>query len=165
MKYLIKQKLLSLSDSFSIEDERGRAAYLVKGKVFSFSSSQTLFNASAQPLLKIRRKYLTLLPACRIVNNDGSEWLVRKRFWAFLKSRFVVETPRGPLEMTGNFWQHEYEIRQQGQLIASISKKWFSWSDTYAVQILKPEWTAQLLAVVIVIDRLQHSDRNSGVGD
>ncbi len=165
MKYLIKQKLLSLSDSFSIEDERGRAAYLVKGKVFSFSSSQTLFNASAQPLLKIRRKYLTLLPACRIVDNDGSEWLVRKRFWALLKSRFVVETPHGQLEMTGNFWQHEYEIRQQGQLIASISKKWFSWSDTYAVQILKPEWTAQLLAVVIVIDRLQHSDRNSGVRD
>ncbi|GGW72048.1 hypothetical protein [Alishewanella tabrizica] len=47
----------------------------------------------------------------------------------------MVQTPQGPLEMTGNFWQHEYEIRQQGQLVASISKKWFSWSDTYTVQI------------------------------
>lgn len=165
MKYLIKQKLLSLTDSFTIEDERGRAAYQVKGKIFSFSSSQTLSSTTGQSLLTIRRKYLTLMPACRIVQNDGSEWLVRKRFWAFLTSKFMVQTPQGPLDMTGNFWQHEYEIRQRGQLVASISKKWFSWSDTYAVQIFKPEWTAPLLAVVIVIDRLQHSDRNSTLGD
>ncbi|WP_423187618.1 LURP-one-related/scramblase family protein [Alishewanella sp. d11] len=165
MKYLIKQKLLSLTDSFTIEDERGRAAYLVKGKIFSFSSSQTLSNAAGLPLLKIRRKYLSIMPACRIVNNDGSEWLVRKRFWAFLSSRFLVKTPFGQLEMKGNFWQHEYDIRQQGQLIASVSKKWFSWSDTYAVDIFKPEWTEQLLALMIVIDRLQHSDRNSTFGD
>lgn len=165
MKYLIKQKLLSLTDNFKIEDQHGQTAYLVKGKIFSFSSSQTVFTPAGQQVLRIKRKYLSLLPACRIIHSDGSEWLVRKRFWSIIRSRFMVTTPQGSLTMQGNFWQHEYQILQQDTVIATISKKWFSWSDTYAVEILKPEWTAQLLAAVIVIDRLQHSDRNSTFGD
>lgn len=165
MKYLIKQKLLSFTDSFNIEDQHGQTAYHVKGKIFSFSSSQTVFDTEGQHILRIKRKYLSLLPACRIIHSDGSEWLVRKRFWSIIRSRFAVTTPQGTLTMQGNFWQHEYQILQHDTIIANISKKWFSWSDTYAVDILKPEWTASLLAAVIIIDRLQHSDRNSTFGD
>ncbi|MBZ9611305.1 LURP-one-related/scramblase family protein [Rheinheimera maricola] len=165
MKYRIKQKIFSLTDSFDIEDEHGNSAFSAKGKLFSLSSSQTLFDAKGTELLKIKRKYLTLLPACRLLNHDGSEWLIRKKFWPFWTSRFSITTPQGQLEMTGNFWQHEYEIRQQDQLLASISKKWFSWSDSYGVDIYAPQWTAQLLAAVIVIDRIQHTDKNSTFGD
>jgi uncharacterized protein YxjI len=165
MKYRIKQRIFSLTDSFTIEDEQGRTAFTVKGKVFSLSSSQTLFDHNGSELLKIKRKYLTLLPACRLLNRDGSEWLIRKKFWPFWTSRFSISTPQGQLEMTGNFWQHEYEIRQQGKLVAGISKKWFSWSDSYGVDIYAPQWTAQLLAAVIVIDRIQHSDKNSTLGN
>lgn len=165
MKYSIRQKIFSLTDSFDIEDERGNIAYRAKGKLLSLSSSQTLFDATGNEQLKIKRKYLSLLPACRLLNRDGSEWLIKKKFWPFWTSRFSISTPQGMLEMTGNLWQHEYQIRQQGQLVASISKKWFSWSDSYGVDIFAPQWTAQLLAAVIVIDRIQHSDKNSTFGD
>lgn len=163
MKYRIKQKLFSLTDSFDIEDEHGNRAFTAKGKVLSISSSQTLYDANDSELLKIKRKYLTLLPACRLVNNDGSEWLIKKKFWPFWTSRFTINTPEGQLEMTGSVWQHEYEIRNQGSLVASISKKLFSWSDSYGVDIYTPEWTPQLLSAVIVIDRIQHSDSGSVV--
>ena len=63
MKYKLKQKIFSLTDSFNIEDEHGRIAFTAKGKLFSLSSSQTLFDHSGAELLKIKRKYLTLLPA------------------------------------------------------------------------------------------------------
>ena len=165
MTYRIKQKFFSLTDSFTIEDAQGSVAYQVKGKLFSFSSSQTMHDRNGLELLKIKRKYLTLMPACRIVHNDGNEWLVKKRFWPFWTSRFSITTPQGPLEITGDFWQHEYQISRQGQILASISKKWFSWSDSYGVDIFAPQWTAQLLAAVIVIDRIQHSDKNSTLGD
>jgi uncharacterized protein YxjI len=161
MKYKIRQKIFSLTDSFEIEDERGDIAYTAKGKVFSISSSQTMFDPSGAEVLKIKRKYLSIRPACRLVNNDGSEWLIKKHFWPFWKTRFSITTPQGMLEMTGNILQHEYEMRQNGQLIAGVSKKWFSFSDTYGVDIYVPEITAQLLAAVIVIDRIQHSDSNS----
>ncbi len=165
MKYQIKQKIFSLTDSFEIADENGRSAFSAKGKLFSISSSQTLFDTSGREVLKIKRKYLTLLPACRLLCADGSEWLIRKRFWPFWTSRFTITGPAGELEINGNLWQHDYEILQQGRLLAKISKAWFSWSDTYGVDIYAPEWTAQLLAAVIVIDRIQHSGKNSVVDD
>lgn len=164
MKYKVRQKIFSLSDSFNIEDERGDTAYTVKGKVFSLSSSQTMSDSAGNELLKIRRKYLSIRPACRLVNNDGSEWLIKKDFWPFWTTRFSIVTPMGTLEMHGNFLQHEYQVLSKAQVIASVSKKWFSFSDTYGVDIYSPDYTAQLLGAVIVIDRIQHSDSSSSFG-
>lgn len=165
MKYLIKQKIFSLTDSFEIEDETGKVVITAKGKFFSISSSQTLFDQRGNELLKIKRKYLTLLPACKLLCADGSEWLIKKRFWPFWTSRFTITGPAGELEINGNLWQHEYQISRNGTPLAAVSKAWFSWSDTYGVEIFAPELTAQLLAAVIVIDRIQHSGRNSNLND
>ena len=165
MKYQVKQKFFSLTDSFDILDEQDRVAFRAKGKLLSLSSSQTMTDDSDKELLKIKRKYLTLLPACRLVINDGSEWLIRKKFWPFWTSHFSIKTPFGELTITGNLWQHEYEIRQREMILASVSKKWFSFSDTYGVDIYEPTLAVQLLATVIVIDRIQHSSRNSSFGD
>ncbi len=165
MKYLIKQKIFSLTDSFEIEDETGTVVITAKGKFFSISSTQTLFDQKGIELLKIQRKYLTLLPACKLLCADGSEWLIRKCFWPFWTSRYSIKGPAGELEINGNLWQHEYQISQQGRLLASVSKTWFSWSDTYGVQIFEQSLTTQLLAAVIVIDRIQHASRNSNLND
>lgn len=165
MKYRIKQKLFSLTDSFTIDDDNGQPVYTAKGKVFSISSSQTLYDAAGREVLKVKRKYLSLLPACRLVNADGTEWLIRKKFWPFWTTRFSVSTPEGNLEINGNLWQHEYEIREHNRLLASVSKKWFSWSDSYGVNVYESKWTPQLLAAVIVIDRIQHKERNSNFSD
>jgi uncharacterized protein YxjI len=165
MKYKIKQKILSLTDSFTIEDQDGNDAFSVKGKFFSMSGSQTMFNSQGTELLKIKRKYLSIMPACRLLCADGSEWRIRKCFWPFWTSRFTVTGPAGELEIQGNLWQHEYKISQNGKLLAQISKAWFSWSDTYGVDIYEPKLTAQLLAAVIVIDRIQHSAKNSTLDD
>jgi len=164
MNYRIKQKIFSLTDSFDIEDQHGQIAYTAKGKLLSFSSSQTLLDQKGDEVLKIKKKHLSLMPACRLINNDGSEWQIKKKFWPFWTSRFILSAPEGEMEMIGNFWQHEYEILQQGRPIARISKALFSWSDSYGVDIIEPKWTAQLLAAVIVIDRIQHSDKNSSFG-
>lgn len=169
MKYQVQQKIFTLTDSFDIYDERQQLVMKVQGKVFSFSSSQTMRDAAGKQVLQIKRKYLTLLPACRLLCADGSEWLVRKRFWPFWRSRFTVQTPYGEFEVQGNFWQYEYQIvqknSQQDKLLAQVSKAWFSLSDRYGVDILAPEWTAQLLGIVIVIDRIAHSGRNSQMSD
>ncbi len=165
MKYRLKQKMFSLTDSFDIEDGAGQLAYRVKGKFFSISSSQTLFDLQERPLLKIKRKYLSIMPACYLAGAQGGDWLVRKHFWPFWRSRFSVQTPQGELQIDGNLWQHEYDISQQGRPVARISKAWFSWTDSYGIEIFRPEWTAELLAVVIVVDRISHSGRNSNLDD
>jgi len=165
MKYRIEQKILSLTDSFDIDDEDGRLSFTVKGKFFSFSSSQTMYDLADREVLKIKRKYLSILPACRLVAPSGEEWLVRKKFWPFWRAAFSVQTPQGNLEIDGDLWQREYRITQNSQLLARVSKAWFSWSDNYGVEVYRPEWAIPLLGTVIVIDRIQHAGSNSALTD
>lgn len=165
MKFRIEQKILSLTDSFDIDDEHGQLVYQVKGKFFSISSSQTIYDKSDRAVLQIKRKYLTLLPACRLIQSDGEEWLVRKKFWPFWRAAFLVQTPRGELQIDGNLWQREYRITQGETLLARISKAWFSWSDSYGVEIYASQWVVPLLGAVIVIDRIQHAGTNSLLHD
>ncbi len=120
MKFRIEQKILSLTDSFDIDDEDGRLAFTVKGKFFSISSSQTMYDLAEREVLKIKRKYLSILPACRLVAPSGEEWLVRKKFWPFWRASFSVQTPQGTLEIDGNLWQREYRITQNDQLLARV---------------------------------------------
>ncbi len=165
MKYRIEQKILSLTDSFDIDDEHGRLTFTVKGKFFSFSSSQTMYDLADREVLKIKRKYLSILPACRLVAPSGEEWLVRKKFWPFWRAAFSVQTPQGTLEIDGDLWQREYRITHNSQLVARVSKAWFSWSDNYGVEVYRPEWAIPLLGTVIVIDRIQHAGSNSALTD
>lgn len=161
MKFRVRQRIFSMTDSFDIEGENGQSTYTVKGKLFSFSSSQTLFNQNGGVEVEIKQKLFSLLQTCRLINNDGTEWLVKKNFWQFWASRFTIETPEGNLEMSGNIWDHEYEIFHQGRPIANISKKLFSFSDSYGVYIQEPRWATQLLAAVIVIDRIHHPGKKA----
>lgn len=161
MKFRIKQRVFSFTESFDIEDQDGQPAYSVKGKLFTVSSSQTLYDYQGHSLLTIKRKLFSFMPSCRIIINDGSEWLVKKKFWPFWSSRFSIETPMGDMDMSGNIWDHEYEINHNGITVANISKRLLSWSDSYGVFIQDPKWIPQLLAVVIVIDRIHHPGKKA----
>jgi len=165
MKFRVEQKILSLTDSFDIDDEDGRLAYRVKGKFFSISSSQTMYDLADREVLKVKRKYISVLPACRLVKPDGDEWLVRKKFWPFWRAAFKVQTPQGELQIDGNLWQREYRINRGDELLAKVSKAWFSWSDSYGVEIYAPQHAIELLGVVIVIDRIQHAGTHSVLSD
>lgn len=161
MKYQIKEKFFSLTNNFVIYNEAGANAYEIKGKLLSFSSRQTLLNQQGQALLTIKTKYLSWRPACRLILQNNTEWLIKKCLWPLWRSRFRIDTPHGKLEITGDIWEHEYQVKQGSELLASISKKWFSWTDTYGVEIHAKHLTAELLASVIVIDRLSHQKTNS----
>ena len=58
------------------------------------------------------------------------------RFTCF-NCRFTVDVP-GPddLEAKGDFTDPEYEFWRQSGLRATVSKQWFAWSDTCAVEIV-----------------------------
>ena len=63
------------------------------------------------------------------------------------------------LEAEGDFLDHEYHFARGGRIVATVSKQWFSWSDTYGVEIADGEDDALLLASTVVIDMVCHGDR------
>jgi uncharacterized protein YxjI len=52
-----------------------------------------------------------------------------------IRDRFVIETDGKNLKAHGNIIDHEYEIEQDGDKVAEVSKKWFRVRDTYGVDI------------------------------
>jgi uncharacterized protein YxjI len=58
------------------------------------------------------------------------------------------------LEAHGNIVDHEYEVERDGQLIATVSKKWLRVRDTRGVEIHEGEDEPLLLALTVAIDKM-----------
>jgi uncharacterized protein YxjI len=70
-----------------------------------------------------------------------------------------VDVP-GPddLEAEGDFLDHEYSFTRGGRLVATVSKRWFSWTDTYGIDITSGEDDVLILASAVVVDMACHPD-------
>ena len=71
----------------------------------------------------------------------------------------MVDVP-GPndLEAKGDFLDLEYTFTRGDQPVAEVSKRWFSWADTYGVEIAGGEDDILILASTVVIDMVCHAD-------
>ena len=149
MRYVLRQKLFSWGDDFHVQDEEGRQVYFVDGKVFSLGNQ----------LAFIRQKLLAWGPTYEITRGDNLVAVVKKKLFTLLRCRFTVDVP-GPddLEAQGSFLDHEYTFERHGQPVAQVSKKWFSWTDTYGVDVANGEDEVLILASTVVIDMVCHQE-------
>ncbi|HNY28891.1 MAG TPA: LURP-one-related family protein [Candidatus Sumerlaeota bacterium] len=161
MRYLMKQKLFSLGDDFYIQDESGQNAFFVDGKVFALGDQLSFQDLAGNELAFIRQKLLAWGPTYEIYRDGTLYATVQKDLFSFLHCCFSVDVP-GPddLEAEGDFLNHEYTFTRQGFPIATVSKQWFSWADTYGVEIARGEDEVLLLACSVVIDMACHDEKN-----
>jgi uncharacterized protein YxjI len=159
MRYVLRQKLFSWSDSYVIRNENDDPVYQVKGEVFSLGKKLSFQDMEGRELVFVRQRLLTLRPKYEI-SRDGETLAVVEKAWTFFKCRFSVDVP-GPddYEAAGDFMDHEYEFEQYGETAATISKKWFSWTDSYGVDIAAGHDEVMLLACAVVIDAICHDGK------
>jgi len=56
---------------------------------------------------------------------------MKKALFTFLREHYTVQVRDGQvLEARGDITNHEYEIDSDGEVVASISKRWFTLRDT-----------------------------------
>jgi uncharacterized protein YxjI len=86
---------------------------------------------------------------------------VKKELFTFFKCRFAVDVP-GPddIEAEGDFMYHAYTLSRGGRSIAQVSKQWFSWTDTYGIEIADGEDDVLILVSAVVIDMVCHDNKN-----
>ena len=60
--------------------------------------------------------------------------------------------------MQGNILDLEYDVRQGRKKVAEVSKKWFTITDTYGVEISEGQNDILILAVAIAIDMMVHDE-------
>lgn len=160
MRYVLKQKLLSWGDDFTIQDAEGRDAFFVDGRAFSIGAKLSFQDMSGNELAFIQQKVLSWGPTYEICRGGVQVAVVKKELFTFFHCTFTVDVP-GPddLKAEGDFTDHEYVFRRGETPVAAVSKQWLSWTDTYGVDINDGEDDVLLLASAVVVDMACHDNR------
>jgi len=159
MRYVMRQKLLSLGDDFSIKDADGREVLYVDGKVLSLGDKLIFKDRDGQEVARVTERLLSIGPAWEVSRHGKPYATVKKSLFSILHCKFTVDVP-GPddLEARGNLLDHEYSFTRDGRVVAEVSKKWFSWTDSYGVDVAEGEDDVLILACAVVIDMACHKD-------
>ncbi len=160
MRYVMSQKFFSLADSFSIKDETEKDVYVVKGKVFSFGDKLSFQDTEGNELVYIDQRLLNWSPTYELWRGADLLAVVKRELFSFIHHRFTVDVP-GPddLEAEGDFFDHEYTFTRGDRVVATVSKKWFSWTDTYGIDVAEGEDPVLILASAVVVDMVCHDDK------
>ena len=97
----------------------------------------------------ITKKVFSFLPKF-FVEVQGKEILTITKELSFFKARYTIDAEG--IEVQGNWWDMDFEVYKQGQLVGQVNKEWFTWGDTYKVQIFDEAMETIVIAVVVAID-------------
>ncbi|SDM94235.1 LURP-one-related/scramblase family protein [Actinacidiphila guanduensis] len=165
MKYVVREKMFAVGDDYWVEDENGRRAFYVDGKVLRVRETLELQDPSGQVLATVHKKLLSLRDAMTIERDGEVLVTVRKKRLALLRDVYRAELASGEeLEIRGDLIDKEYDIEYEGERLARISRRWFSLRDAYAIDIEREDAdAAMLIAVAVCVDRLvekEHEDHD-----
>jgi uncharacterized protein YxjI len=158
--YLIRERFFRLGEDSDITDEQGRMVLRVDGKVLSLRDRLVLRDPEGREVAQVQRKLMALRPAYQVSVAGREAAEVRKHFFTPFRDRFTIDVP-GPddLEMDGDLFDHEFTIRRGGQTVATVSKRWFSMRDTYAVDVAPGQDDLLILASVLALDLAEDRER------
>ncbi len=156
MIYKIKEKFWSWGNNFTILDELGNSQFVVEGRAFSWGDKLSFKDMEGKELAFISQKLMSLMPRYQILINGSLFAEVIKEFTWF-KQKFTLDVP-GPndYQIDGSFWEHEFIFKRSGRTVASVSKTYWDWTDSYGVDIVDGEDDVSILCACIVIDQVLH---------
>jgi uncharacterized protein YxjI len=159
MRYVMRQKLFSFGDDFTIKDDEGREAFSVDGKVLSLGDKLIFRDRRGEEVARVEEKLISIGPTWDISRGGQELARVKKSLFSFLHCTFSVDVPGADdLEARGNLSDHEYSFTRHGEVVAQVSKKWFSLTDSYGVEVAEGEDDVLILACAVVIDMACHQD-------
>lgn len=159
--YLIRERLLRLGEDSDITDESGKPVLHVDGKVLSLHNRLVLSRPDGTEVGQVHRRLVALRPTFEITLGGEQVAEVRKHLFTPFGDRFTIDIP-GPddLEISGDIFDHEFTVERGGRTVATVSKRWLSLSDTYAVDVAANEDPLLILASVLALDLAEDQERN-----
>lgn len=157
MLFKIRQKMFSFGDAFTITDREDRERYQVQGKVFSLGNKLTLCDMEGEAIYYIEQQLMRLMAEYYIYQGERQVVTCKKRF-ALFGSKFDITSDHGNYAVEGHPLDYSYKIHRDGELVATVDKQFFSFTDTYGVQVMDSEDEAFILSLVIVIDQVVHDN-------
>lgn len=145
----IKQKVFSLSGKFTVKDQQEKDIYYVEGSFMQVPKTFSIMNTARDEVALITKKVFSFLPKF-LVEVNGREVLTIKKEFSFFKARYTIDA--AGIEVHGNWWDMDFQVLQQGKIVGEVGKEWFTWGDSYKVQIIDEEMETIIIALVVAID-------------
>ena len=154
----IKQKVFSWSDKFTIKDALENDRYYVEGELFSWGHKLHVFNMENQEVAFIKQEIFTLLPRFEVYIEERLIVEVKREF-TFFKPKYILQGTDWTVDV--DFWAHHYEITSPSGSIASVSKAYFTWGDSYQIDIADVADEILVVATILAIDCVLESQQSS----
>ncbi|MBQ8085627.1 MAG: LURP-one-related family protein [Lachnospiraceae bacterium] len=148
-KLYMKQKIFSWKDRFTIKDQNDSDRYTVEGELISIGKKLHVYDMNNNEVAFVQQKVLTLLPRFFVFVNGTQVAEIVKEF-TILRPKYRIEGLNW--EVKGDLFDHDYQIIENGREIVRIHKVWFSWGDSYELDIADGANEEMVLAVVLAID-------------
>lgn len=148
MKLMFKQRLFSWFDSYDIFDSQRQPVYTVQGKL-AWGHRLEIYDQSGVHIATLQQRVLTLLPKFEIYIGDSLVGEIFKEF-TFFRPAFQVSC--NGWQVSGNFIEWDYRITAGGQVVATVEKQLFNFTDAYLIDVRDPQDSLLALMVVLAID-------------
>ncbi|KAL0217895.1 hypothetical protein RCL1_008744 [Eukaryota sp. TZLM3-RCL] len=149
-KYTIKQDAFSYDHTFNIQDEFGGNVFLVKGESCKWFKKLRLFDTIGNELCYIQQQPWKYDPQYNIFSGDRRIAFIKKESTLF-KHKYTIDCSAAAFQVEGDFFGYDYQILKNGFPVATVSKKFAIFADSYSLIIAQGEDYLLLLSLVIVI--------------
>ncbi len=149
MKLMFKQRVFSWFDSYDIYGENGEAIFGVKGQI-AWGHKLKIFNAQGNYVGMVREKVFTWMLQFKLyVGEEYVGCLCRKL--KFFGRKYVLDF--NDWDISGDIMGWDYTIADgRGGTVATIGKELFRLTDTYVIDVSRPENALYALMIVLSID-------------
>jgi uncharacterized protein YxjI len=167
MRYVVRERFFRIGEDNDITDDQGNPVYQVDGKLLSLRQMMIVNDLQGNQVAQVHRKLVSVLPHYEIdFPNTAEPTEVHQRFSNPLKPKWTISQPGQPdMDITGNFFGHNFTIERGEQQVATVSKQWVTLTDTYGIDIADNENDLLILCSVLALEAEQdQKSRNNFTG-
>ena len=168
MKYVIKNKIISLGSSSTVRDENGNDLFFVKGRIISPTRHKTVEALDGTPLYRVRNKFFhILLPKVFLLDANGKKLITikKKSYFSFRQNFIILPEPGCDLRISidGDIIGRHYDILDNGEPVAHVRRNFNLVKDSFWLETEDEEKAPLYIAFVIALDnyydKLLNEDR------
>lgn len=108
----------------------------------------------------IESKIISLLPKYIISYENGERILIDFKLSLFNR-KVIIQTTFGELSVRGNLCDMDFDVIYEDKVVATISKKWFAFADTYEMNIFDDRFTSAVLGITIAINHVKYIEASA----
>ena len=163
MKLYIKQRVVSLVDSYDVYGGNFNKKYTVKARMedfFKLGVHLHVYDLTGHEVGVVRQKAFQLMPTFEI-EIDGQKIGEIKKQFNLLKKNFDMNYLG--LRVDGDFFGWNYFVFQDENLVMTISKEVVSLGDAYMIEFNDPDVEIYGLMLVVAIDAALFKERRNHI--